>query len=193
MAMGTDQSLQAIYLVVLLAAVVGTLFFGNRQSLGKTVQQIAIWAMIFLGVIAAYGLWGDLRRQIVPGAARVTASEVDIPASEDGHFYVKVAINGTPILFVIDTGASGIALTRADAAKAGIDTGALVYTGQSQTANGVVPTASVRLDTVELGEFRDQRVPASVIGGDLDVSLLGMAYLTRYEVTFTRDRIVLKR
>lgn len=191
--MSTDQSLRAIYLVVLLVAVVGALFFGNRQSLGKTAQQIAIWAMIFMGIVAAHGLWGDLRRQIVPGTARVSATEVDIPVAEDGHFYVKVGINGTPILFVIDTGASGIALTRADARKAGIDTGALVFTGQSQTANGVVPTASVRLESVELGEFRDQRVPAAVIGGDLDVSLLGMEYLSRYEVTFTRNRIVLRR
>ena len=140
--MSTDQSLRLLYLLVLLVAVVGALFFGNRQSLGRTAQQIAIWAMIFLGVVAARGLWGDVQRQIVPGAARISASEVDIPVAEDGHFYVRVAVNGAPILFVIDTGATGIALTRADAQKAGVDTGALVFTGQSQTANGVVPTAS---------------------------------------------------
>lgn len=191
--MSADQSLRVIYLVVLLVAVVGALFFGNRQYLGKTVQQLAIWAMIFLGVIAARGLWGDLQRQIVPGAARISATEIDIPVSEDGHFYVNVAVNGAPILFVIDTGATGIALTRADARLAGIDTGALVFTGQSQTANGMVPTASLRLDSVVLGNFRDRNVPAVVIGGNLDVSLLGMDYLSRYEVTFTRDRIVLKR
>lgn len=191
--MSTDQSLRVLYLLVLLVAVVGALFFGNRQSLGRTAQQIAIWAMIFLGVVAARGLWGDVQRQIVPGAARISASEVDIPVAEDGHFYVRVAVNGAPILFVIDTGATGIALTRADAQKAGVDTGALVFTGQSQTANGVVPTASVRLGSVVLGEFDDRNVPAVVIGGNLDVSLLGMEYLSRYEVTFTRDRIVLKR
>lgn len=191
--MTPDQSMRMLYLVILLVAVVGALFFGNRQSLGKTVQQIAIWSMIFLGLVAAHGLWGDVSRQVVPGAARVSATEIDIPVSEDGHFYVTATVNGAPILFVIDTGASGIALTRADAVKAGVDTGALVFTGQSRTANGVVPTASVRLDTVVLGEFRDRRVPAAVIGGDLDVSLLGMEYLSRYEVTFTRNRIVLKR
>ena len=57
----------------------------------------------------------------------------------------------------------------------------------------MVPTASLRLDSVVLGNFRDRNVPAVVIGGNLDVSLLGMDYLSRYEVTFTRDRIVLKR
>ena len=191
--MSGDELGRAIYLALLLAAVAGSLFFGNRQSLGKTVQSLAIWAMIFLGVIAIAGLWGDIRRSVVPGAARLGDGVVEIPVSGDGHFYVTVGINGQPVLFVVDTGATGIALTQDDAARVGFDPAALVYTGQSQTANGLVPTAQVRLRSVELGGFRDENVSATVIGGDLDPSLLGMTYLSRYEVTLTSDRLTLRR
>lgn len=189
-----DIGLQALYLTLLLLAVAGSLFFGSRrQSLGRTAQQVLIWAMIFLGVIAVHGLWGDLRRSIVPGAARIGDGRIEIPVSQDGHFYIRAAVDGQPVLFVIDTGASGIALTRADARTVGMNPDALVYTGYSQTANGRVPTAAVRLDSIAIGPFEDRNVAATVIGGDLDISLLGMDYLSRYRVELDRDRIVLRR
>lgn len=191
--MNGDDLARVIYFGLLLSAVAGSLFVGGRQRMGKTAQQAAIWALIFLGAIAAHGLWGDIRRSVVPGAARVGADSIEIPAAADGHFYLTAGVNGQSVLFVIDTGATGIALTRADARRAGLDPATLVYNGQSQTANGMVATADVRLERLDVGPFNDEGVPASVLNGDLDTSLLGMSYLGRFQMTMEGKRLTLRR
>jgi clan AA aspartic protease (TIGR02281 family) len=81
---------------------------------------------------------------------------------------------------MIDTGASGIVLSRRDAERVGLDPGSLTYAARAQTANGLVQIAPVRLDTVRLGDFTDTAVPAAVNSGALDGSLLGMSYLDRF-------------
>ena len=67
--MNSDDLGQLIYLVLLLLAVGSWVFVRNRQTLGKTAQQLLIWVLIFLGVIAAYGLWDDIRATVMPQQA----------------------------------------------------------------------------------------------------------------------------
>ena len=99
----------------------------------------------------------------------------------DGHFYATLDVNGAPVRFVVDTGATGIVLSRRDAEQAGFDIDALVFSGRARTANGPVQTAFVRLDTLEFAGRRDAGLRASVNGGQLDTSLLGMDYLGRFD------------
>jgi aspartyl protease family protein len=102
--------------------------------------------------------------------------------------------NGTPVEFVVDTGATDIVLSRQDAAKIGIDLDGLVYTGMANTANGTVRSAPVRLDTLNLDGIVDRGVRAWVNEGEMFGSLLGMAYLERYErIEIAGDRLVLER
>lgn len=191
--MNSDDLARLIYLGLLLAAVAGYFIAGNRQSFGKTAQQATIWAFLFLGAIAVAGLWPEIRRQALPQAAIQRDGGLELRAADDGHFYATATVNGTDITFLIDTGASDIVLTEADAQRAGFDPAALAYTSWAQTANGTVDTAPVRLETFQLGGFTDHSLRASVNGGALDTSLLGMSYLGLYEVTVTGDRLILRR
>jgi aspartyl protease family protein len=111
----------------------------------------------------------------------------------DGHFYVTADVNGESIRFVVDTGASDIVLTQADATRAGFDVTELSYFGQARTANGLVDTAPVTLDSVGFGGFLDEGVSAVVNAGDLDTSLLGMSYLSRYRITLSGETMTLAR
>lgn len=184
-----------IYLVVLGTAIAGYFFAQNRQRMGQTLQQIAIWGFIFLGVIAGYGLWNDIRatvnpRQMVFGEA----GRVEVPRAADGHFYLTLTVENMPVEFMVDTGASAIVLTREDAARIGIDVATLRFTGRAQTANGAVASAPVRLGEMRLGTISDRNIRAEVNGGELGISLLGMDYLNRFErLEIARDRMTLIR
>ena len=183
-----------VYLSILGSVLVLWFVVQGRQSMGKLLQYAAAWALIFLGAIAAVGLWQDIRQTVRPTQSVVSDSRVELPRAPDGHYYVTPEVNGTPLRFVVDTGASQIVLSRRDAARAGIDTESLVYTGRAQTANGTVRTAPVRLDRVSIGPIADRDVRAVVNEGAMEGSLLGMDYLRRFSsVEITGDKLVLKR
>ncbi|MDM8168361.1 TIGR02281 family clan AA aspartic protease [Roseovarius sp.] len=186
---------RVFYLVLLGSAVVLWFFAQNRNSLGKITQQAIIWALIFVGVIAAVGLWGDIRNTVMPGQAVVAEDgRIELPRAADGHYYLTADVNGAPIRFVVDTGASQIVLTKADAETAGLATEELSFVGRAFTANGEVRTAPVRLERVEVGPLVDEDVRAVVNEGELDQSLLGMEYLQRFtSVEITNGTLVLTR
>lgn len=156
-------------------------FAQNRATLGKVTQQALVWGLIFVGVIAAVGLWGDIRQTVRP-TQTVLAQEnrIELPRAPDGHYYLTAHVNDVPVRFVVDTGASQIVLTQEDAERAGIDTGQLAYAGRAYTANGTVRTAPVRLHSLNVGPFSDSDVRAVVNEGEMGQSLLGMAYLQRW-------------
>lgn len=193
--MSADQTASLIYLVLLGSVIAGYFFLSNRQSVGRSLRQAGLWALIFIGVIVAYGLWGDLRDTVLPQQS-VFAEEgrVEVPMGNDGHFHMVLRINGTPVQFVVDTGASDIVLSRQDAERVGIPTDNLAFLGTASTANGRVQTAQVRLEEVALGDILDSNVAAVVNGGEMQGSLLGMTYLNRFaEVSFGGGKMILTR
>jgi aspartyl protease family protein len=99
-------------------------------------------------------------------------------ADRRGHFSLTAAVNGAPIRFVVDTGASLVALTLDDARTAGIGRSELSFNQLTQTANGRVHFAPVMLREVRIGQLSIENVPAAVIE-NLDQSLLGMSFLKR--------------
>jgi aspartyl protease family protein len=106
---------------------------------------------------------------------------VTLSADRAGHFVAEGQVNGGPVRFLVDTGATAIALPAADAKRLGID-----YRkgrpGMTQTAAGAVPIYVVRLDTVRVGGIELQAVDAIVIEQGLGVALLGMTFLNRVEM-----------
>ena len=84
--MSGDDTASLIYLVVLLVAIASWVFLQNRLSLGKVVQHLAIWVFLFVGVIAVYGLWGDIRQTVRPQQMVLEDQrQVVVPQSPDGH------------------------------------------------------------------------------------------------------------
>ena len=104
---------------------------------------------------------------------------------DSNHFWADSSINGNHIRFMVDTGASMVALTRADAVKLGVDMEELNFEYEVRTAGGATRGAFVLLDRVSIGNVKLDDVEAIVIEADLDQSLLGMSFLGRlrsYEV-----------
>ena len=190
--MSSDNLATLAYLALLLVALGAWFIAQARRSPRKTSQHAAIWGLIFIGVIAAIGLWGDVRQTVLPAAATVSeGGQIIVPRGQDGHYHVIAEVNGTRIAFVVDTGATDVVLTEKDAARAGIDLAALAYTGRARTANGEVRTAPVRID-ISLGGMEDSRLRASVNEGEMSQSLMGMSFLSRFSrVEIARGELVL--
>lgn len=191
----TFDTASLVYLVILGGAVMIWFFAANRNALGKTLQQAAVWGLIFIGVIAAIGLWDDIRSTVTPmQAVSRDGARIALPRARDGHYYLNARVNGAPVSFVVDTGASDIVLSRSDAIRVGLHPDGLNFIGQARTANGVVRTAPVRLDRFEVGGVTDRGVRAVVNEGELNVSLLGMHYLQRFSnMQISDSKLVLER
>lgn len=193
--MTTDDIGRLAYLSLLLLALSIWLFAANRNRLTQSLQQMAIWFLIFLGLITAYGFRDIIHEQLTPKSTFVLSqNSVVLRRAADGHFQARLEVNGVPVDFIVDTGASEIVLTQRDAARIGFDPEKLRYYGRAGTANGTVRTADVRLEVVRLGDITDYGVPASVNEGDLFGSLLGMSYLNRFsEVRISGNEMFLTR
>lgn len=111
-----------------------------------------------------------------------------------GHFFATAAVNGVPMRFLVDTGASVVTISSADAKRAGI---AYADSPKSvmQTANSTVPAYRVKLDTVRLGDITLHNVDGVVIEGDVlgGVGLLGMSFLNRMDMRRHGDTMTLIR
>ena len=118
--------------------------------------------------------------------------QVTLSADAGGMFVSEGAINGAPVRFVVDTGASSIALPGREAQRLGID-----YRKGRQlvmnTANGVVPAYRVILDRVKLGGIELNAVEGVVIEQGLDITLLGMSFLNRLEMQRDGQTMTLTR
>lgn len=112
-----------------------------------------------------------------PGAGIVT-----LTADSRGHFITTGTVNGISVRFMVDTGASLVALSSVEAKRLGVNylAGSRALT---RTASGVIPVYRVKLDTVRVGDITVNNVDAVVIEGDtLPLALLGMSFLNRMEM-----------
>ncbi len=154
-----------------------------------------------LAAVAAVSVAGGAWAVISPAPAGPSEAQAplrgyqgDDPASEapqvakgpDGHFWADGRVNGAHIRFLVDTGASNVSLTLADAQRLGLDMGSLIYDRTVRMAGGDSLAASVRLASVSVDGAQVPNVEALVISRGLPASLLGMSYLgrlTRFEAT----------
>ncbi|MDH3287160.1 MAG: TIGR02281 family clan AA aspartic protease [Betaproteobacteria bacterium] len=132
------------------------------------------------------------RGPVASGAPRDSGrKKIVITADSRGHFFTTGSINGVSTRFMVDTGATTIALSSAEAKRTGVNylAGRKVLT---QTANGVVPVYRVRLEAVDIRGIKMSNVEAIVIeGGRLPVALLGMSFLNRMEMRREGDTMML--
>ena len=191
--MNGDEKAYFFYMVILFLLIGAGFLFGNREKLSTTLMQAAIWVLVFCGVLIAYGFKDTLQQQFVPSLAVQSDGEFEIVRANDRHFHLTLKVNGVPIKFIVDTGASDIVLTREDAERTGVNMDSLAFLGRASTANGTVKTATTVLNEVVLGDRVDHNVRASVNGGEMFGSLLGMSYLNQFsEISIRGDRLILK-
>jgi aspartyl protease family protein len=174
--------------------------------IGWACRQLAIWGGLGLLLYAVV----SHRELVMPrgdgqaAAAAAAAAAETVPATvlrpaignaltyhadPRGQFWVDGAANGANVRFLVDTGASSVALTLADAAAGGIGRGGLAFTARISTANGIARAAPVRLREVRIGQLSINDVPAFV-AENLTVSLLGMTFLRRIDGFEIRDGVL---
>ncbi|MBC1183896.1 TIGR02281 family clan AA aspartic protease [Brevundimonas sp. WCHBH090558] len=116
---------------------------------------------------------------VVEAAIGASGTDAQVVKGADGHYWAEANIDGKAVRVLVDTGASVVALTRADALRLGVDPEPEAFTGKVQTASGVVRAAPVQLKTISVAGARVDRVEALVVEQGLEYSLLGMSYLGR--------------
>ncbi len=140
---------------------------------------------------------GGKRRSMRVGQNAVgEASSGDSPlvllADGQGHFQAQGTINGAPMRFLVDTGATMISIGASDARRMGLDLNK-AKKGYSQTANGTTQVYRIKLDTVKVGDIVMHNVDGLVHQQDMPFALLGMSFLNRTDMQREGDRLTLKK
>jgi aspartyl protease family protein len=125
---------------------------------------------------------------VIAEPAPATGQPASVVKAADGHYWAEAAVNGHEVHFLVDTGATAVALTADDAKRLGFNPAGLAFTYQVTTANGPTRAARVKLASVSVAGAQVADVEAFVIEQGLQTSLLGMTYLGRlsqFEATKT--------
>ncbi|MDP3540557.1 MAG: TIGR02281 family clan AA aspartic protease [Azonexus sp.] len=120
------------------------------------------------------------------------SGKIIMTADMQGHFYTTGNVNGTSVRFLVDTGATSIALGASDARRIGVDT-SRGQQGFTETANGRTLVSRVKLDAVRVGDITLNNVDAIVMGHDMPIALLGMSFLNRMEMKRDGSTMTLKK
>ncbi|WP_169307268.1 retropepsin-like aspartic protease family protein [Chitiniphilus eburneus] len=157
-----------------------------RTSLGPLI----VWLLVFAGVFLVMQRFIEARQQPAMAIRMAEGREVAIPRSPDGHYRIRGEINGSPVVFMVDTGASAITLSAPLARQLGLPRGETMI---SHTANGTVEGYETRLDTLTLPGMTLEHVNAGVVPNmPGDEVLLGMNVLGRLEVVMRGERMILR-
>lgn len=196
-----DAQMRLVHSLLLLALVGGSVVLGWRERAGLALKQALIWIAIAMALVIGYSYsdvfsdMGDRTRSALVPSAPVASEPGTAYLSRNlsGHFHADGLVNGTHVRFMVDTGASDVALSASDARRIGIDLDSLRYTVPYQTANGVIYAARITLDELSIGDIRLSNVSASVSREGLGQSLLGMSFLGRLSSFEIRgERLVLR-
>jgi aspartyl protease family protein len=181
---GADQALNALYLLGFLV-LVGSSLLARRLPIGQTLKMAAAWGLIFAAAFVAFAMKDDfisLGRHVLElsgaeGEIVSKGKELRIHKASDGHFWVNARVNGQPVRFLIDSGATMTSLGADAAVKAGVDT-AGGLPAMVETANGVVKAERGDIRLLEVGTIRRTDFPAHVSPAFGDMNVLGMNFLS---------------
>ena len=156
----------------------------RRIGVGRLIGYGLAWGVIigggWLAASRAPGVAAYIARLGAPDPeveiAGPKGAEVRVEAALDGHYWVRGRVNGHPVRFLVDTGASDVVLSEATARRVGIDVGALVFDRPGVSASGRVDSASARVDSLSIGPIARGGMEVSIIPG-ADIDLLGMSFL----------------
>lgn len=150
--------------------------------------------MITLGWLLIAGLlWWGFDRYLEPNAdlsAGTAQGPILLKRSPDGHYAAPGRINGQAVTFLVDTGASNVAIPLATAQRLGLRSH---RAQRSHTANGEVVAYATRLESVSLGGLAAQDVAGSILPNmQGDAVLLGMSFLSRFHISMRNDEMLIQ-
>ncbi len=135
---------------------------------------------------------GDAPAAVGGSADDAGGTRVVLSAGSGGHFITQGQINGKQTQMVVDTGATTVALSSAEAQRLGVN-----YQGgspvQMSTANGVIPAWRVKLGSVRVGDVTVYGVDSVVSSGAMPYVLLGNSFLSHFQMTRSNDQMVLEK
>lgn len=179
--MTNDTMLGGLYLLMAAMLVLGALM-ARREPAAKLLTMALAWIAIFAAGFVVFTFRDDLGfvaqrlRAEAFGAAVVAGRETRIPMAVDGHFWVEATVNGKPIKFLVDSGATMTTVDRATAREAGIE----ISPNRDQlvrTGNGVIRVATGRVGRIEIGGIERREMRVQVADGD-NLNVLGMNFLS---------------
>ncbi|MBF0460714.1 MAG: TIGR02281 family clan AA aspartic protease [Magnetococcales bacterium] len=158
----------------------------DTELMGK---RIGFWLIFMVLMVVLYTIRSDLERAtmrtlaaIMPGMGFAErAGTLSFYRASDGHFHVDAWINGQPVRFLVDTGASDIMLEQNVAKTLGFNQQDLKFSKIYDTANGQVRGAPVLLQRFQVGGLVLENLPASVNGAPMHDSLLGMRFFNKLD------------
>jgi len=166
-------------------------------AVGETFQGVKLVSLqAELAVVELEGKRLNLRMDtpvsIGGGGGTGTGSRIVLPADSRGHFMTQGAINGRPVTFMLDTGATSVAMSAADAQRIGLDysKGQRV---QMNTANGVASGYKLRLQSVRVGDVEVYDIDAIVSPQPMPFVLLGNSFINRFSMRRDADQMVLEK
>jgi aspartyl protease family protein len=180
----TDDTAQWIWGVGALI-LVGSSLIARRMPIARTLKMLLMWVAIFGAAFVLFlfrdegrAIWQRAKADVGGNVIEVSGSTTRIRKSDDGHFHVRARVNGTPVNFLIDSGATTTTLSAARAADAGLQPSG-GFPVMVQTANGTVEAQRARIATLVVGSIQQQDAPAHIGGEGLgETNLLGMSFLS---------------
>ncbi len=174
---------------------------GGLRRIMRNVIIFSILALAVAGFVPRLYVKDSARPAASATAAATAALEpssgfrtATITRGSNGHFEVEGVIDGRRMDFIVDTGASRLALREREAARLGIHPAQREYTAKIATANGTVFAAPIELNRVEVGGVVVHNVPALVLPDEaLSKNLLGMSFLSRVRFEHKNGRLVLEQ
>lgn len=130
--------------------------------------------------------------QYVGSTQSVSEEKVVLKVAQGGHFFADAKVNGGAIKFMVDTGATMIAISADDARRLGINY-LSAPTGRVSTANGSRTVWKVKLDTVSIGAITLNNIDATVLDGGLTMPLLGNSFLSRTSMQHDGDTLIMMK
>jgi len=176
-----DWMLGSLYLLMAMMLVIGALI-SRRERFAKLATMALAWIAIFAGGFVLFTFRDDLGyvaqrlKAEATGDPVVEGQEVRIPMAIDGHFWVQGSVNGLPVKFLVDSGATMTTIGRDTAAAADVT----VSNNRNQivrTGNGMLRVASGRAEKLAIGPIERADVGLHVADHE-DLNVLGMNYLS---------------
>lgn len=195
---GGDQALAFIYLLGCLVLVMSG-FAVRRAPIGKTLRMALAWMLIFAAAFAFFALREDfsaLGRRIAAvawggdSAQQTQGGELRIAMAEDGHFWVNGELNGQPVRFLVDSGATVTTISRETAERVGIEPSG--HAARVQTANGNVFVDRGRAGTLKLGPIERSDIGVAIARGET-INVIGMNLLSTLSRWSVENRMLVLR